>query len=105
MVPSSSVSTSGGITLSAARSSSTTASPGILTRREREIAELVSEHLTNREIAERLFLSVRTVESHIYQARAKLDAGTRHELGVMVARWLARRTATGRPSQGISASR
>ena len=90
----------------AARTGVPVATPGALTRREREIAELVSERLTNREIAERLFLSVRTVESHIYQARAKLDAGTRHELGVMVARWMARRhSAGGRAPQGVGASR
>jgi DNA-binding NarL/FixJ family response regulator len=56
-----------------------------LTRREREIALLVDEGLSNREIATRLYLSVRTVESHIYQARAKLTAGTRGELGRLVA--------------------
>lgn len=72
-----------------ARASATAAAS--LTRREREIAELVDLGLSNRDIADRLFLSVRTVESHIYQARAKLDAGTRHELGTIVARWAARR--------------
>lgn len=56
-----------------------------LTRREREIAILVAEGLSNREIATRLFLSVRTVESHIYQARAKVDAASRGELGAIVA--------------------
>lgn len=55
-----------------------------LTRREREIALLVSEGLSNREIATRLYLSVRTVESHIYQARAKVDARTRGDLGRLV---------------------
>ncbi|WP_310793512.1 LuxR C-terminal-related transcriptional regulator [Microbacterium sp. AG1240] len=56
-----------------------------LTRREREIALLVAEGLGNREIAERLYLSVRTVESHVYQARAKLGAASRVELGRTVA--------------------
>lgn len=56
-----------------------------LTRREHEIAELVTEGLTNREIATRLFLSVRTVESHVYQARLKVGASSRRELGRMVA--------------------
>jgi DNA-binding CsgD family transcriptional regulator len=56
-----------------------------LTRREREIALLVAEGLGNREIAERLYLSVRTVESHVYQARAKLGVGSRAELGRIVA--------------------
>ncbi|WP_438354998.1 LuxR C-terminal-related transcriptional regulator [Microbacterium sp. CJ88] len=36
-------------------------------------------------MAQRLFLSVRTVESHVYQARAKIGARSRGELGRMVA--------------------
>ncbi|AOX44968.1 hypothetical protein BJP65_03470 [Microbacterium sp. BH-3-3-3] len=56
-----------------------------LTRREHEIAVLVVEGLTNREIATRLFLSVRTVESHVYQARLKVGAASRRDLGRMVA--------------------
>ena len=48
--------------------------------REREIAELIAQGLTNREIADRLTISIRTVESHIYNARIKLDARNRHEL-------------------------
>ncbi len=56
-----------------------------LTTREREIALLANEGLTNREIATRLFLSVRTVESHVYQARMKVGAGSRRELARMIA--------------------
>lgn len=52
-----------------------------LTKREREIAALVDQGLSNREIAQALFLSVRTVESHIYQARQKAHASSRAELG------------------------
>jgi len=54
--------------------------PAGLTRREREIAELASHGATNAEIAQRLVLSVRTVESHLYRAMGKLGIGTRHEL-------------------------
>lgn len=57
------------------------AATGALSEREREIALLVAGGLSNREIAERLYLSVRTVESHIYQARSKVGASTRGELG------------------------
>lgn len=53
----------------------------VLTAREREIALLVRDGLSNRQIAGALFLSVRTVESHIYQARSKVGASTRSELG------------------------
>ena len=58
--------------------------PVELTERETEVALLVANHLSNKEIAQRLFLSVRTVESHVYTARGKLGARTRRELGRMV---------------------
>ncbi len=54
--------------------------PAQLTRREREIVELAGQGATNAEIAERLVLSVRTVESHLYRAMGKLGVGTRREL-------------------------
>lgn len=56
-----------------------------LSAREREIALLADEGLSNREIAQRLFLSIRTVESHVYQARMKVGAPSRRELGRFVA--------------------
>lgn len=56
-----------------------------LTKRELEIARLVSQGLSNQEIADRLFLSVRTVESHVLQARTKLGAARRRDLGRLVA--------------------
>jgi DNA-binding CsgD family transcriptional regulator len=60
------------------------AEPVELTERETEVALLVADHLSNKEIAQRLYLSVRTVESHVYTARGKLGARTRRELGRMV---------------------
>lgn len=74
-------------------SSSRGAAPSVvdlLTRREIEIAGLIAAGLSNREIAERLFLSVRTVESHIYQARGKIGAASRRDLGDRVGSSLAR---------------
>jgi len=46
-----------------------------LTDREREIVMLIGEGLSSREIAERLTLSVRTVESHIYGRPDELTGG------------------------------
>nr|WP_255727235.1 helix-turn-helix transcriptional regulator [Nesterenkonia sp. DZ6] len=55
-----------------------------LSRRERQVAMLVSEGLTNREVAERLVLSVRTVEYHVANAMAKLKIRSRRELRGLV---------------------
>lgn len=46
--------------------------PKTLTDREYQVSRLAGEGLANREIARELFLSVRTVESHLYRAMAKL---------------------------------
>ena len=48
-----------------------------LTAREREITAFARQGLSNRDIASELFLSVRTVESHIYQARIKTGQSAR----------------------------
>jgi DNA-binding NarL/FixJ family response regulator len=51
-----------------------------LTWRERETVELVSEGLTNRAIADRMDVSVRTVEGHLNHVFAKLGIESRTEL-------------------------
>ncbi|MFD9434110.1 LuxR C-terminal-related transcriptional regulator [Streptomyces sp. NPDC060002] len=51
-----------------------------LTAREREIVTLAVSQLSNQEIADRLVLSVRTVENHLYRAYGKLGVTTRSEL-------------------------
>jgi predicted ATPase/DNA-binding CsgD family transcriptional regulator len=50
---------------------------GPLSSREQEIADLVGGGLTNREIAERLIISPRTVESHVEHIKAKLGFARR----------------------------
>jgi two-component system response regulator NreC len=54
--------------------------PGDLTPRELEVLRLIALGHTNNEIASRLFLSVRTVESHRAHIQQKTQRGTRAEL-------------------------
>lgn len=56
------------------------ASAPALTRRERDVAGLVAKGYRNAEIAGQLFLSVRTVEGHIYRIFEKLGISRREEL-------------------------
>ena len=56
----------------------------LLTRREREIAELVASGLSNREIATRLFISKRTVDAHVEHIFSKLEISSRVQLTVML---------------------
>ncbi|HEY6855424.1 MAG TPA: helix-turn-helix transcriptional regulator, partial [Mycobacterium sp.] len=51
-----------------------------ITDREREIAMLVVAGWSNREVADRLFVSVRTVEGHLYRIFAKLGIDDRDQL-------------------------
>ena len=57
-----------------------------LTAREREIADLVADRLTNPQIAEKLFLSKKTVESHIRNLFVKLGVSSRVEIARLVER-------------------
>jgi DNA-binding CsgD family transcriptional regulator/MoxR-like ATPase len=62
------------------------AGPVPLTNREREIASLASDGLTSRVIAERLYLSARTVENHLARIYSKLGVTSRAELADVVRR-------------------
>jgi DNA-binding CsgD family transcriptional regulator/sugar lactone lactonase YvrE len=57
-----------------------------LSPREREVAVLVAEGLTNREIATRLFISERTVDGHLEHVREKLAVNTRAQIATWVVR-------------------
>ncbi len=59
---------------------------GSLTKREREIADLVTDRLTNKEIAAGLFLSEKTIESHLRNIFFKLGASSRVEVARSVER-------------------
>ncbi|GAB3580903.1 hypothetical protein GCM10027445_51940 [Amycolatopsis endophytica] len=52
----------------------------VLSKREQEIAELVSQGLTNKQIAERAFVSENTVKQHLKRVFAKTDVRNRAEL-------------------------
>ena len=52
----------------------------VLSPREAQLVDLAARGLTNAEIADRLVLSVRTVESHIYRAMQKLGVNDRRDL-------------------------
>jgi DNA-binding CsgD family transcriptional regulator len=60
------------------------AAPLPLSRREREIATLVRDGLSNKEIADTLTMSVRTVEGHILRACKKVDVANRAALGELI---------------------
>ena len=64
-----------------------------LTPSEVRVAELAAEGLTNREVAQALFVSEKTVETHLGRVYRKLDIKSRHALPGA----LAERQATGEP--------
>jgi predicted ATPase/DNA-binding CsgD family transcriptional regulator len=55
-----------------------------LTRREREIAELVAAGLTNKEIAGKLVISPRTAETHVEHILSKLGFNTRTQIAAWI---------------------
>jgi DNA-binding CsgD family transcriptional regulator len=59
---------------------------GELTPQQRQIVRLASDGLTDREIADRLFLSPRTVSSHLYRSFPKLGVASRHQLRDVITR-------------------
>jgi DNA-binding NarL/FixJ family response regulator len=58
--------------------------PPSLTPREREVAALVAQGLTNRQIASRLVISEATVETHLARIFRKLGMQSRTQLSVWV---------------------
>ena len=66
----------------------------LLTRREREVVELLAQGRTNREIAGALVISERTVENHVSNVLGKLELDTRAQVAV----WALRREETRNPN-------
>src|SRR5207244_3443900 len=70
-----------------------------LTKAEAKVAELVAEGLSNPDIARHLFISRRTVQSHVSHALEKLGLSSRVELAVKRARWHSPRGPDHAPGQ------
>jgi DNA-binding CsgD family transcriptional regulator len=70
-----------------------------LTPQQRQIVRLASDGLTNREIGDRLFLSPRTVGSHLYRSYPKLGVADRHQLRDVITR-----ASTSDPAHDVTGS-
>jgi DNA-binding CsgD family transcriptional regulator/tetratricopeptide (TPR) repeat protein len=57
-----------------------------LSERELQIAELVAAGMTNKQIGDELFLSIKTVERHLSHTFAKLNVSSRAQVGALLAR-------------------
>ena len=57
---------------------------GPLTRREREVAALIARGMTNRQIAEELFIAERTADTHVEHILAKLGLASRSQVAAWV---------------------
>jgi DNA-binding CsgD family transcriptional regulator len=82
------------------------AEPGALaelTPQQRQVVRLASDGLTDREIADRLYLSPRTVSSHLHRSYPKLGVASRHQLRDVIA--LASTPAPARESAGSKTPR
>lgn len=55
-----------------------------LTEREQEVAVLISLGFTNRQIAQKLFIVTRTVESHVYRINGKLGTHNHAEIVIRI---------------------
>ncbi len=66
---------------------------GVLTKRELEVLSLIGEGLSNREMAERLFVTRKTIEHHVARVLAKLELRSRAQAAAYAARRVERESA------------
>ena len=57
----------------------------MLSPREQQVAALLAEHLSNRQIASRLVITERTVAAHVEHILDKLGVASRHQAGAWAA--------------------
>jgi DNA-binding CsgD family transcriptional regulator len=67
-----------------------------LTASERRVAQLAAEELSNNEIAQALFVTVKTVEVHLSNVYRKLEMGSRRQLAAALVDRQAEPLAAGR---------
>jgi DNA-binding NarL/FixJ family response regulator len=72
--------------MSAPSTGPTRSDPWDLSRREREVLDLLAEGLTNREISRRLFITEKTASSHVTHILDKLGVSSRTEAALAAAR-------------------
>jgi DNA-binding NarL/FixJ family response regulator len=70
-----------------------------LSKQERKILDLIAEGLTNRQIAERMFLAEKTVKNYVSNVLAKLDMSRRSEAAAYAAKLKAHRDQKYPPEQ------
>jgi DNA-binding CsgD family transcriptional regulator len=68
-----------GVPIPRGKGRATRSNPAGLTARQAEILQLLAEGLSNTEIADRLFVSPRTIENHVSAVLSKLDGSTRED--------------------------
>jgi DNA-binding CsgD family transcriptional regulator len=77
---------------------------GGISQREAEVLAALGEHLSNAQIANRLHISVRTVETHVSSLLRKLGAADRWMLAAAADRVSAASPASSRPFSGLPAT-
>jgi DNA-binding NarL/FixJ family response regulator len=77
---------------------------GSMTKREREVVELIAEGLSNKEMAERLHIALHTVKSHMHSVLEKLRLDSRLQVAAYVHGDRQCREARSRPSSTDNAA-